>query len=478
MREPASGRTDGGTLMRERAGFAAWAAAVLAASGLVAAESASSDVTARLVDAGLRSNGSYATLAGLTDRIGPRLSGSENLQKAVAWATQEMRRVGLDRVWTEPVTVPHWVRGEESGKILAPAEHPLVLLALGMSDGTPPEGITADVVEATTLDEARSLGDRVKGKIVLYNRKIYPNGDGERGYGYVAGIRGAGASTAARLGAVGMLIRSLATADLRLPHTGAMKYEDDAPSIPAAAISPEDADLIHRLLAAGDTVKVWFRLGCKTLPDAPSANVIGEIRGAEKPDEFVVISGHLDSWDVGTGAQDDGAGCAITLEAMRLIHDLGVRPKRTIRAVLFTNEENGLRGGKNYAEVHAAELSKHVAAIESDSGGARPLGFGVAAGPGAVAIVGSLAAPLAGIAAEQAIDGGGGADISPMQDAGVPQIGLRQDTTHYFDIHHTMADTLDKIDPHDLAMNATAMAVMAWQLAQLDPPLARPTSKK
>ena len=197
MREPASGRTDGGTLMRERAGFAAWAAAVLAASGLVAAESASSDVTARLVDAGLRSNGSYATLAGLTDRIGPRLSGSENLQKAVAWATQEMRRVGLDRVWTEPVTVPHWVRGEESGKILAPAEHPLVLLALGMSDGTPPEGITADVVEATTLDEARSLGDRVKGKIVLYNRKIYPNGDGERGYGYVAGIRGAGASTAA-----------------------------------------------------------------------------------------------------------------------------------------------------------------------------------------------------------------------------------------------------------------------------------------
>ena len=450
----------------------------VACGALVAAEIASSDPAERLVQMGLRSDGAYATLAGLTDRIGPRLSGSANLDKAVAWTAEELRRAGLDRVWTEPVTVPHWVRGEERGEILAPTEHPLVLLALGMSDGTSPEGISAEVVEVSSLDEAKALGEKAKGKIVLFNKEIFANGGEERGYGSVAGIRASGASAAARVGAVGMLIRSLATADLRLPHTGAMRYDDDAPRIPAAAISPEDAELMHRFLAAGETVRVWFRLGCKTLPDAPSANVLGEIRGGEKPDEVVVLGGHLDSWDVGTGAQDDGAGCAISIEAIRLIRKLGIRPKRTIRAVLFTNEENGLRGGKKYAEVHAAELAQHVASIESDSGGARPLGFGVTAGPGAVRTVAGLAVPLAGIAAEQTIDGGGGADISPMQDAGVPQIALRQDATHYFDIHHTMADTLDKVDPHDLAMNAAAMALMAWQLAQLDPPLPRAAPKK
>jgi Zn-dependent M28 family amino/carboxypeptidase len=270
-----------------------------------------------------------------------------------------------------------------------------------------------------------------------------------------------------------MLIRSLATADLRLPHTGAMGYKEGTPRIPAAAISPEDAELIHRFLLAGETVKVSFALSCKTLPDAESANVIGEIRGSEAPDEVVVIGGHLDSWDVGTGAHDDGSGCAISMEAMRLIRSLGLKPKRTIRAVLFTNEENGLRGGKAYAEAYAAQLGKHVAAIESDSGGARPLGFGVSAGPGGTDIVRKLAAPLASFAADDVQEGGGGADISPMAPAGVPQLGLRQDTTHYFDVHHTMADTLDKIDAHDLAMNATAMAVMAWQLANLDPPLPR-----
>jgi len=287
------------------------------------------------------------------------------------------------------------------------------------------------------------------------------------------GLRYSGAVEAARVGAVGMLIRSLATADLRTPHTGAMEYKPDVPRIPAAAITPEDAETIHRFLASGDEVKVSFTLGCKNLPDAPSANVLADIRGSEKPDEVVIIGGHLDSWDVGTGAQDDGAGVAITMEAMRLIKASGLKPKRTIRAVLFTNEENGLRGGKNYAEVHAAELAGHVAAIESDSGGGRPLGFGVSAGPDAVAIVTKLAEPLARFAADEVIDGGGGADISPMATSGVPQMSLRPDATHYFDIHHTMADTLDKVDPHDLAMNATAMAVMAWSLAELDPPLVR-----
>ncbi len=432
-----------------------------------------SDPVQRIIDAGLRSDGAYRKLAWLADRIGPRLSGSEGLEKAVVWCAEEMRRDALDKVWTEKVMVPHWVRGEASGRILAPAAHPMAILALGMSDGTPPEGITAEVVEVSSFDGVKALGDKAKGKIVLYNKRIYPNGGDDRGYGSAVGLRYTGAAEAAKAGAVGMLIRSLATADLRLPHTGGMAYEDGVPRIPAAAISPEDAELIHRFLAAGEAVKVTFAMSCKTLPDAESANVIGEVRGSDAPEEVVVIGGHLDSWDVGTGAQDDGAGCAISMEAIRLIQSLGVKPKRTIRAVLFTNEENGLRGGKAYAEAHAAELAGHVAAIESDSGGARPLGFGVSAGAGALDVVKRLAARLAPFAADDVQEGGGGADISPMAPAGVPQLGLRQDSTHYFDVHHTMADTLDKVDPHDLAMNATAMAAMAWQLANLDPPLPR-----
>jgi hypothetical protein len=447
----------------------------LALAGLLFAliGAAEPDAMQKILDAGLLSDGAYRKLAWMCDRIGPRLSGSENLEKAVSWCAAEMKRDGLDNVHTEKVMVPHWVRGEASGRILTPTPHPMAILALGMSDGTKPGGLTAEVVEATSLEALTALGDRAKGKIVLFNKPIYANGGEDRGYGSAVGLRYSGAVAAAKAGAVGMMIRSLATADLRLPHTGAMAYEDGVPRIPAAAISPEDAGLIHRFLEAGETVKVTFTLSCKTLADAESANVIGEIQGSELPSEVVVIGGHLDSWDVGTGAHDDGAGCVISMEALRLIRSLGLKPKRTIRAVLFTNEENGLRGGKAYASAHAAELSSHVAAIESDSGGARPLGFGVSAGPGGTDIVKKLAAPLARFDADDVQDGGGGADISPMAPAGVPQLGLRQDSTHYFDIHHTMADTLDKVDAHDLAMNATAMAAMAWQLANLDPPLPR-----
>ena len=468
--------------MKTGNGVVALAVGAIALLGVWAAASPApsegADPVRRLIDAGLSSDGAYRKLAWLTDRIGPRLSGSEALERAVAWCAAEMKRDGLDRVWTEKVMVPHWVRGEASGRILAPAEHPLAILALGMSDPTPPGGVTAEVVEVSSLDEVQALGERAKGKIVLFNKRIYANGGEDRGYGSAVGLRYSGAPEAAKVGAVAMLIRSLATADLRLPHTGSMGYRDGIPRIPAAAISPEDAELIHRFLVAGERVTVTFTQTCRTLPDAESANVLGEIRGTEKPEEVVVIGGHLDSWDVGTGAHDDGAGCAMSMEALRLVRSLGLKPKRTMRAVLFTNEENGLRGGKNYAEVHAGELAGHVAAIESDSGGGRPLGFGISGGPGALEIVRRLAAPLAAFAADDVREGGGGADISPMGPSGVPLLGLRQDTTHYFDVHHTMADTLDKIDPHDLAMNATALAVMAWQLAQLDPPLARYVPKK
>jgi hypothetical protein len=271
-----------------------------------------------------------------------------------------------------------------------------------------------------------------------------------------------------------MLLRSLGTASFRIPHTGAMTYDDKTPRIPAAAIAAEDAELIHRLLASGIPVRAGFTLGCRTLPDVESANVVGELRGSGSPGEIVLIGAHLDSWDLASGAIDDGAGVAIVMESMRLLKSLGLAPRRTIRAVLFTNEENGLRGGKAYAEAHKEDWSRHVAAIESDSGGARPTGFSVKAGPGGVATVAYLASELAGIGAASVTKGGGGADIGPLGAGSVPLLGLRQEGTRYFDYHHTAADTLDKVDPRELDLNVEAMAVMAWELASMDGTLARP----
>src|SRR6266850_3668607 len=255
----------------------------LALAGLVVAVigAADADPVQRIVETGLRSDGAYRKLGWLSDRIGPRLSGSENLEKAVVWSLDEMKRDGLDNVRAERVMVPHWVRGEASGRIVSPVPHPMALLALGMSDGTPPQGITAEVVEVSSLDDVKALGDTAKGKIVLFNKRIYPNGADDRGYGGVVALRYSGAAAAAKVGAVGMMIRSLATADLRLPHTGAMAYEDGVPHIPAVAIAPEDAELIHRFLAAGDTVTVALTSSCKNLPDVESANAVGEIRGSD-----------------------------------------------------------------------------------------------------------------------------------------------------------------------------------------------------
>jgi len=415
----------------------------------------------------------YDRLAHLVDRFGPRLSGFPNLDAAIAWAAEEMRGDGLDRVWTEKVSVPHWVRGEERGEIVAPARHPLALTALGGSIPTPAAGTMAEVVEATSFADLKALGDRVRGRIVLFNRPIVRNGEGEQGYGNASALRSKGASEAAKLGAVAMLVRSLGTASFRLPHTGAMHYEDGVAQIPAAAVAAEDADLIHRLLAAGEPVTVRLVLGCQTLPDADSANVLAEVRGRDRPDEIVLIGAHLDSWDLGTGAIDDGAGVAIVMETMRLLKAQGASPRRTVRAVLFTNEENGLRGGKAYAAARPDEIARHVAAIESDSGAAHPLGFSVSAGPGGEELVRQIASALAGIGADRVKADGGGADISPLKQAGVPVLSLNQDWTFYFDYHHTAADTLDKVDPQALALNVGALLVMTYRLADLPESLPR-----
>jgi Iap family predicted aminopeptidase len=313
------------------------------------------------------------------------------------------------------------------------------------------------------FEQLEAAGERARGRIVLFDKAMAAFGE-EPGYGTVVKLRSRGASAAARLGAAAMLIRSLGTADYRLPHTGALSYEDDARKIPAAAIAAEDAALIRRLTEGGETVRFRLELGSADHGEVESANVLAEIRGAELPQEIVLIGAHLDSWDVGHGAHDDGAGCVIVMEALRLLSGTGVRPRRTIRGVLFTNEENGLRGGKDYAERHGGE--RHVAAIETDSGGFAPVGFGVTAGPGGVAMIQELVADLAAIDADTVSPEGGGADIGPLRKLGVPVLGLVQDGRRYFDYHHTAADTFDKIDRAALDKNVAAMAVMAWGLAQ------------
>jgi carboxypeptidase Q len=424
-------------------------------------------VAAQLIGEEMVSGGAYAKLEWLTDHIGPRLSGSPNAEAAVAWALKEFRRDGLSNVRAEKVMVPHWVRGVETASIVSPASQRLAVTAIGMSDPTPPDGITAPVVEVSSFDELHSLGDKARGKIVLFNKPIGPHADGS-GYGSAAGLRYRGAVEAAKQGAVAMLIRSLGTLDSRLVHTGSHGYKEGVPRIPAAAISAEDAELIHRLSASGDPVEVTLTLGCRTLPDVESANAVAELPGRSQPDEVVVIGGHMDSWDLGTGAIDDGAGVAISMEALRLLKKLNLRPRRTIRAVLFMNEENGDRGGHAYFETHRAEMEKHLAAIESDSGAGHPLGFSVNAGPGGDGVVRDLASRLKSIGATAVEAGGdGGVDISPMLAAGVPLMGLRQDMTEYFNWHHTAADTLDKVNPRDLADNAAAMALMAYALADM-----------
>lgn len=425
------------------------------------------EVAAKIVGAALIESRAYEKLAYLSDRIGHRLSGSEALERAVRWTAAELERDGIERVWTEKVMVPRWVRGHGVSRIVAPVEWEMATLALGGSVGTPEGGITAEVIEVATFDELEQAGEAVRGKIVLFNKAM----DETTGYGTVVKLRGGGASAAVKLGAVGMLIRSLGTADYRLPHTGALNYEKDVPKIPAAAVAAEDAELIHRLLQSGDPVRVTLDLGCKTLADSESANVIAEIRGREKPEEIVLIGAHLDTWDVGQGAHDDGAGCAIVMETMRLLEELDLTPRRTIRAVLFTNEENGLRGGRDYAERHRREL--HVAAIESDSGGGTPRGFGITAGEGGVKMLERITRHLSTIGADDVRPRGGGADIGPLKKQGVPVIGLRQDTERYFDYHHTEADTLDKVDRHDLDRNVAAMTLVAYMLAEQDGVLPR-----
>jgi hypothetical protein len=427
------------------------------------------DVASKITKKGLAEQQAFVMLTELTGKIGNRLSGSPQAAKAVEWGKNMMLKFGFDSVHLEAVSVPHWVRGknERASILVGKMKTPLAVCALGGSIATPKKGITAEVIEVQSLDEVKNLGDNAKGKIIFYNRPMDPTKVMTfEAYGGAVDQRGQGAIEAAKVGAVAALVRSMTLALDNVPHTGAMHYLDSIPKIPSAAVSTIGANELSALLKSGRNVRVQLVLNCETLPDVESANVVGEIRGSEKPNEVIVIGGHLDSWDKGEGAHDDGAGCVQSMEALRLLKELGLKPKRTIRCVLFMNEENGLRGGKAYAAAKHSPDEKHIAAIETDAGGFAPLGFGVTADSAAFEKFKSFSNALEGIGADRIRKGGGGADISALGGAGIPLIGLMVENQRYFDFHHSDSDTIDKVNPRELELGAIALAVFAYEIAE------------
>lgn len=424
-----------------------------------------------LRDGAMQGTRAYEIVRSLTLETGPRLAGSPGDRAGVEWGVRAMKELGFQNVRAEKVTVPHWQRGTESGEILSPWPQPVVLAALGGSVGTPEGGIEAEVVQVSDVAVLEGMDPaKVQGKIVFINKRMRRARDGS-GYGEAVGGRGRGAILAAKLGAAAVLIRSVGTDSYsRTPHTGAMQYEEGTPRIPAAALSNPDADTLQAQLASGQKPVVFrLKLGARYLPDAESANVIGEIPGREKPEEIVLLGCHLDSWDLGTGAVDDGAGCAIMMEAARRIGELPQRPRRTVRVVLFANEEFGLSGARAYAEKYAADLPRHILAGESDFGSGRVWRASSRVAPESLPLFDEIAKLLAPIGVERGDnEAGGGADLSPLAPARVPVVGLTQDGTLYFDWHHTANDTLDKIDPKDLDQNVAAWAAVAYAAAEVN----------
>ena len=438
----------------------------------------------QLHGAALSSDYAYVQLAHLCNNIGPRLSGSPQAQQAVQYVAAEMRRLGLD-VQLEKVRVPHWVRGAETSELVqfagqAPGTtQKIVLTALGGSVATPAEGLTAEVIAVESFEQLASFGrGKIAGRIVLFNarfdKQMAAQGFALDAYSQAVIYRGAGPSAAARLGAVASLVRSVGGADYRLPHTGAFGYAGDAPKIPAAAVAAEDADLIAYLTAQGP-VRLHLTLTPQTLSDVESYNVIADVKGSEHPEQVIIVSGHLDSWDLGTGAIDDGAGVAVAMQVAQLIKRLGLRPKRTIRVIAWMNEENGLMGGKTYAEDHKAAFANHVAAIESDLGAGHPIGFTAHVNSKALEMLRPIASVLQASGANviRQSQNAEGADISPLDAAGVPTFAPIQDNRTYFNYHHTAADTLDKVVPRELAENAAVVAVLAYAIANLPEALPR-----
>lgn len=421
----------------------------------------------RIIAAAQSDSSAWRRLAELTDTFGNRIAGSTNLEAAIDWVLAEMKKDGLANVHGEPVLVPHWVRGTESAELIAPRRVGLHMLGLGNSVGTPPGGITAPVLVVSSFDDLQKHAAEAKGKIVLFDVPFPQDGDPFFNYGNVVAYRVTGAIQAAKVGAVASLIRSVASGSMQSPHTGVMVYDSSTKRIPHAALSVEDAEMLHRMQDRGQKVVLTLRMQAHQLPQARSRNVVADLTGRVKPDEVVVLGGHIDSWDVGEGAMDDGGGAVAAWEAVRLLQRLGLHPRRTVRVVLWTTEEFGGIGGAAYAKDHSAEMGRHVLGLESDNGTFDPRGFmytGTAANLPFLAQLDSLEASLGAFHSDT---GFAETDVGPLAQFGVPLLGLKVDPSRYFWYHHTQADMMDKIDPRELARCVAAMAVAVYVAADM-----------
>jgi carboxypeptidase Q len=429
----------------------------------------------QLIRAATSDSAAYRRLGRLVDGFGHRLAGSQSLERALDWIAAEMKRDGLENVRKESVMVTHWVRGAESAELVSPRRMKLHMMGLGRSIGTPPQGIRAPVLVVTSWADLRARAAEARGKIVLFNVPFDTTVHPGTGYGRAVAYRGAGADSASAVGAVAALVRSVTPRSLRSPHTGGMNYDSTGRirKIPAAAISVEDAELLQRMQDRGERAEVRLLMGARTLPPARSYNVVAEVRGSERPDQVIVMGGHIDSWDVGQGAMDDAGGSVAAWEALRLIKALGVRPKRTVRVVLWTAEEIGLTGALAYRDAHRGELDNHVLAMESDNGVFRPRAVAFSGGEGGLATMSRVASLLAAVGVDSAQGGGGQADIGPLFALGVPVAHVDVDPSRYFWYHHSDADTIDKLDPVDLAKNVAIFAVVANTVANMDGTLPR-----
>jgi carboxypeptidase Q len=437
----------------------------------LSAQSADESTIRQIFDKALTEGKAYSDLDYLSNRIGQRLSGSPGAASAVEWTKQVMKDAGFDSVWLQPVMVPHWVRGQkEIGRIQKTKTRKAInlnLCALGGSVGTGPDGITGSVVEVKSFEELAGLGASVKDKIVFFNRPMDPTKINTfAAYGGAVNQRGGGASEAAKYGAKAVLVRSMGSNVDNYPHTGGLRYAQDLPKIPAFALSTRDAEMLASTITREKSVIVYLESHCEMLEDAPSFNVVGEIKGGEYRDEIIAIGGHLDSWDLGQGAHDDGAGCVQAIDILRIFRSMGYKPKRTIRAVMFMNEENGLRGGQKYAELALKNNEKHLAAIESDRGGFTPRGFTISTDSIRRKRIQSWKPLLESYGLADFSQEGGGADIGPLGPQGVALIGFLPDSQRYFTLHHTAADTFDKVDKRELEMGAASMAALVYLLDQ------------
>jgi carboxypeptidase Q len=433
----------------------------------VFSQSADDAAIKQIFDEALSNGKSYEMLHDLTINIGPRLSGSPGAAAAVEWSRHVMEQFGFDSVWLQPVMVPHWVRGQqEVGSIISKKKGtvPVNVCALGGSIGTGPSGIAAGIVEVKSFDELKMLGIKgVQGKIVFFNRPMDPTKiDAFTAYGGAVDQRGGGAAQAVKYGAVAVLVRSMGLNQEEYPHTGGMRYATDGAKIPALAISTKHADALSKLLKEEKDLQFYMENHSVMLEDAPSFNVIGEMKGTEFPEQIIVVGGHLDSWDLAQGAHDDGAGCVQSIEVLRLFNAMGFKPKHTVRAVMFMNEENGLRGGLKYAELAEKNKEKHIVAIESDRGGFTPRGFTMTAPKEVRAKIKSWKPLLEPYGLTDFDQEGGGADIGPLGRQDVPVMEYLPDSQRYFDYHHTREDTIDKVSKRELELGAASMAALVY----------------